>query len=247
MHVAFVLLPEAVLPDPAVIAELHAELFPQAPPLQVDLAQDEPGTAGLRGPDGLAHLVLNDEPVADGEAERAAAHSLAAVGQDPELAAHAAHLVVVWSPSDALTLVEGLTAGSRLLAAVVLASGAGGVYVPAASTTHPPEWFVEVARVVDLPIMLWTGLSHGFGEDDRHSFLSYGMHQFGLTDILLSAPADDGADALEFLFELMLRGALAGALSIGGETLGPHPGQRLPVRVRPNPVDPDADVLCLDL
>lgn len=247
MHVAFVLLPSVQVPDPAAVAAAHAELFPDAPPFTADDAEGEPGAVGLASDAGIAHLVLTAGPVPGGEAERAAARSLAAVGQDPAIPVYAAHLVVVWNPAFELTLVEGLTAQSRLIAAIVQVSGAAGVYVAAASTTHPPDWYVEVARVIDEPIMLWTGVSHVFGDDERHSFLSYGMHQFGLPDVLLTAPADAGSDAIEYLFELLLRGAVAGQLMADGQTVGPEPGTTLPAFIQPNPVDPETDVMCVDL
>lgn len=259
MHAAFVLLPEPTQPSGEAIAAVYAELWPQAAPLRVeDDASDDDGAAGAPGADtegalslvsddGTAFVMLIPEPVPGGEAEENAERSLAFLGQEPELAPHAAHLVVAWAPSDGLTLTEGFVAQSRLLAAVLLATGAVGVYVGAAGATHPAEWYVEVARQIDDPIMLWTGVSHAFTPEERHSFLSFGMQQFGLPELLLTSPAEEGGEALEYLFDLMSYCATSGRAPAAGETVGRTAEERLPVRYEPSPVDPELEVMCVDL
>ncbi len=276
MYVAFVLLPEATRPDPEAIAAVYSELFPGRPPLVAtseraasgpadDAADaDDRGNAStdastgantdtdadaisLASDEGIAHVMLMPIPVPDGEAERNAERSLAFVGQEPELPPHSAHLVVPWSPSENQTILEGLQAQARVTAAVTLASGGVAVYMGAAGATHPAEWFVEVARQVDDPIMLWIGVSHAVTEEARHSFLSFGMHQFGQPDLLLTAPLEQGSDAIEYFYDLLAYCASTGRAVNDGETVGRTDDERILVRYEPNPVDEDRVVFCVDL
>lgn len=252
MHVAFVLLTDELRLDADLIAATYRELFPDHGPLVPtgENGGDEDGETsaiGLACADGVAHLVVVPGPVPGGEAERNAARSLAFVGQDPVLPEHSAHLVVPWSPADGASIPEGLASQARVTAAIALATGASGVYVGAASATHPADWYVEVARQVEAPIMLWVGVSHAVTDEPRHSFLSSGMHQFGQPDLLLTAPIEDGSDAIEYFYDLLLYTSANGRAITEGETVGRTEDERIVVRYEANPVDDERVVFCVDL
>lgn len=251
MYVSFVLLSEAVRPDPDAIAAAYAGLFPERGPL-VPSGDEEAsgGTAeaiSLSNEDGIVHVMIVAEPVPEGEAERNAERSLAFVGQEPTIAPHEAHLVVPWSPAEGRTAHEGLQAQARVTAAVALAAGGTAVYMGAAGATHPADWFVEVARQVEDPIMLWIGVSHAVTDEPRHSFLSFGMHQFGQPDLLLTAPLDGGSDAIEYFYDLLAYCSASGKAVAEGESVGRTEDERITVRYEPNPVDEDRIVFCVDL
>ncbi|MDO9356059.1 MAG: DUF4261 domain-containing protein [Solirubrobacteraceae bacterium] len=252
MYVAFLLLPEAIRPDPDAIAAAYEALFPDRPPIVAtadDVLGIDGGTVSLTGEDGVLHAMLVDSPVPDGEAERNTARSLAFVGQEPTLPPHGAHLVLPWNPIEELTIVEGLRAQARVTAAAALATGAIAVYVGAAGATHPADWYVEVVRQVDDPTMLWIGVSHAVldQEPPRHSFLSFGMHQFGQPDLLLTAGIEDGSDAIEYFYDLLAYCSASGKTVGDGETVGRTEDERILVRHEPNPVDEDRAVFCVDL
>jgi hypothetical protein len=251
MHVAFVLLPHVAEPDADAIATVYAELFPEhgaLVPAGDNEADDgsNPGF-GLACRDGVVHVVLAPDPVPDGEAERAAQRSMAAIGGEGAIPPHAAHLIVPWFPNETLTLVEGLSAQARVTAAIALATGAVGVYVGAASATHPAEWYVAVARELDDPLMLWLGVSHAVTPDERHSFLSFGMQQFSMQNLLLSAPLSEGGEALEYFYALLGSCAESGSPLVPGEIIGREPGELLTVRDEPSPIDDEQIVSAIDL
>lgn len=258
MYVAFVLLPEATQPDPNAIAAVHAELFPAHAPLAFlddglespagsDPASGTKDAFSLSSDDGMAHVIVVPGPVPDGEAERNAERSLAFVGQEPEIAPHAAHLVVPWQPAEGVSVVEGLRAQARVTAAVALATGANAIYMGAAGATHPADWYIEVARQVEDPLMLWIGVSHAVTPEARHSFLSFGMHQLGQPDLLLTAPLEGGSDAIEYFYDLLAYTSANGRAITEGETVGRTDDEHIAVRYEPNPVDEDRLVFCVDL
>jgi hypothetical protein len=250
MYVAFLLLSEATRPDPDAIAAAYAALFPDRTPIvptSDDVLGIDGGAASLTGEDGVLHVMLVDHAVPDGEAERNATRSLAFVGQDPSIPPHEAHLVLPWNPNEELTVVEGLRAQARVTAAAALATGATAVYLGAAGATHPADWYIEVVRQVDDPTMLWIGVSHAVTEEPRHSFLSFGMHQFGQPDLLLTAGIEDGSDAIEYFYDLLAYCSASGKAIAEGETVGRTEDERIVVRYEPNPVDEDRVVFCVDL
>ena len=250
MHVAFALLPQLATPDADLIAAAYEGLFPDRSPLVptgTEAADDGVPMAALACEDGAVHVMVVGEPVPGEEVARGVGHSLAAIGQEPGPPEHAAHLVVAWFPREGATPTEGLQAQARVTAAVALAAGAVGVFVGAASATHPAEWYVEVARQVEEPTMLWVGVSHVVDDAQRHSFLSFGMHQFGLPDLLLTAPLDEGSEALEFFYEIVTQASQRGVMIEAGETVGRSESEQIPVRMEPNPVDEEMVVMCVDL
>ncbi|MDQ8043341.1 MAG: hypothetical protein AAGC46_00975 [Solirubrobacteraceae bacterium] len=251
MNVAYVLLPEAALPDPDVVAQAFAGLFPSRGPLvptaEEPATADGPPAFGLACADGMVHVILQTGPVEGGEAERAERRSLAAIGSDEPLPDHHAHLVVAWFPAEGAAPDEVAIGQARATAAVALATDATGVYVPAASATHPAAWYVEVAREVEEPMMLWIGVSHVLTDEQRHEFLSFGMQQFGLPELLLTAPLSDGGDAIEYFYELVGASSKAGVAIVPGEIVGREPGELLTAREAPNPVDGERPLIAIDL
>lgn len=186
-------------------------------------------------------------PVPEGEAQHAAAFSVASLGNAKALAPHAAHLVLVYTPPEDLSAVAELQAFTRVIAALLVASRAQAVYWGDAGATHPAGFFVEVAQNVELPLPLWSGVSRWRMPDDRLGLLSLGMSQLGMLDLLVTAKHEDAAGALAFFYDLLAYVAGRGAILRAGETTGRSEDEQLVVYHRPSPDDDTLTVFALDL
>jgi hypothetical protein len=186
-------------------------------------------------------------PVPEGEAEHAAQFSIASLGNAHALTPHAAHLALVYSPEEDLNAVAELQAFTRVLSALLVASGAQAVFWADAGATHPAGFFVELAQNTELPMPLWSGVSQARTPDGRLSLLSLGMSQLGMSDLLVTAPREQAAGALGFFYDLLAYVAERGSILRAGETTGRSADEQLVVRHRPSPDDDTLTVFCVDL
>lgn len=199
-------------------------------------------------PDEIATLLLlHAEPVPNGEAEAAAAHSVSALrsgGFKP--ATHVAQLIVVSSSSTA-SHVERLLRQTRVVAALTKATAATGVYEGNAGATHDPEFYVDMTSDSSaLPLMLWTGISL-VRKPAATELLTLGMSQFELPDILLVAPPSEANEALLFVFDLVGYVLGRGSAIPEGETVGRTAEEKLAVTYVASPLDPSARVMRVEL
>ena len=199
-------------------------------------------------PDEIATLLfLHAEPVPNGEAETAAAHSVSALragGFTP--AAHVAQLIVVSSSSTA-SHVKRLLHQTRIVAALTKATGATGVYEGNARATHDPEFYVDVVSDSSvLPLMLWTGISL-VRKPAATELLTLGMSQLELPDVLLVAPPSEANAALAFVFDLVGYVVERGSAIPAGETVGRTAEEKLEVAYVASPLDPSARVMRVEL
>jgi Domain of unknown function (DUF4261) len=198
-------------------------------------------------PNGKAFVMLVPVAVPNREADDAVRFSLSAMGTGWKLPVHKAHLIVTSNTSgDAL---ESLSLLTSLLAAVLKASNAVGIYWGEAGATHDPKFFLETAKEsdVDSRIMLWTGVSVAREADGRMSLLSVGMKQLNLPDLLLIAPKSMGNDALDPFFTFLTYVARFGKPLPEGDTIGRSETEKLPVQYVPSPLDPKTRVWRLEL
>lgn len=247
------LLDQPIEPDPQRLCATLERDSPTDGPFEVlPKAPDDPedGPLAIQMGDGSALFVMNiAAPVPDEEAEAAVRFSVSALGTGWELPPHRAQLVAtVHEDEEDGAPMERLLRFTRMLAAIIDAvDGVVGVYWGAAGATHDPKFFRQVALDGDsLPIMLWNGVSIA-GDDDQLSLLSLGMDQLGLPDLKLEASRHQGNDALGFFFDLLAYLARRGVAIPEGETVGRNAEEKLPVRYEPSPVDPEADVICVEL
>lgn len=251
-QLAFVLLADPRLPSTADVLQAYASFGP---------AED-----GIRegAPDGdgqgqaIALTLRDDEqalvglvpaPVPDGEAEGAVEYSISAMRDGWQLPPHRAHLVVALRSSSDVPPVERVSRFTSLLAAVVQASSAVGVYWGAARATHDAALFTKIAADPGVVprILLWTGLSIAREPNGRLSLLSLGMDQLELPDLLLTAPKGREEQAYGAFFDFLGYVASRGHAIGGGDTVAFTRNERLPVRYVPSPVDPDTSVCSIDL
>ena len=188
-----------------------------------------------------------DGPVPEGEAQHAAAFSVASLGNAKALAPHSAHIVLIYTPADDLSAVGELQAFTRVLAALLVASGAQAVYWGDAGASHPAGFFVEFAQNVELPLPLWSGVSRWRLPDGRFGLLSLGMAQLGMLDLFVTAPADQATEALGFFYDLLTYVAERGSVLRAGETTGRSEDEELVVYHRPSPDDDTLTVFAVDL
>ena len=248
MNLAFVLLAE---PKYFKGEEVTRAFETFAAPGQQLLVKQEPGKDSAAAvlefefpPDGRALLVTMPYSVPNEEAEEGAQFSVSSIGTGWTLPKHNAHIVVNLRDTSSSSALESLSRFTSLLAAVVKASGAVGIYWGNAGATHDPEFFVSIAESPDIVprILLWTGVSIANQTDGGVSILSLGMKQLDLPDLLLIAPKSSKDASLETFFELLGYAVELGRPIPEGETVGRSDAERLPVSYVPSPVDADAKV-----
>jgi len=245
MHLAFVLLAEPALPAPQSIADAYRSIAPSAPPFLGE-ASDKQDVVALSSKSGSFFVSLIPLPVPKGEAESAARFSLGYFGRGQTLGPHRAHLIVPFKAADGLTPFEQVQTFARILAAVIVASGAIAVYWGSASATHPADCFVDLARSMDVPMPLWNGVSMA-RTTQRVSLLSLGMNQLGLDDLLMTAPSNEANEVLAYFFDLLAYVGRRGKRIEEGETVGRTADEKAQVRYVPSPLDPSKRVFCVDL
>lgn len=175
---------------------------------------------------------LMPAPIPNGEADEATDRSLSGLGGSWTLPEHRAHLVVVETGKTRATAAQ-LTRFTRAVAAITRATNAVGVYWAEGSATHHPEFVIDIAKS-ELPLPVWVGVSIA-SVKGKTELLSLGMRQLGLPDLLLQAPAADGA-TLEFFYDLLGYVARAKRPIAAGETVGRDEKERLRVKYGPSPL-----------
>lgn len=236
MRLCFVLLADTK-PLTAPRFEKALQEFPGLGPVTW-LSSSREGTSGFAvgGLNVLAALM--PMPVPDGEADGATDHSLSGLDGSWTLPEHRAHLVVVQQGAKGTNLEE-LTTFTRVVAGIVRATDAVGVYWGEGGATHHPEFVVNIAHS-ELPLPVWVGVSvakSGAGKE----LLSIGMKQLGLPDLLLSTPKVDG-EVFEFFYDLLAYLARRGKPLPEGDSVGRTEKERLKVRYAPSPADPEVQV-----
>ncbi len=236
MRLCFVLLPAA---KPLRAASLEEALkdFPELGAVSW-LSSKREGTSAFSvgGINVLAALM--PMPVPDGEAEGATERSLSGLNGSWTLPEHQAHLVVA-QQGPALADLAQLTAFTRVVACIVRATDAVGVYWGEGGATHHPEFVVDMAHS-ELPLPLWVGVSvakAGAGQE----LLSIGMKQLGLPELLLSTPTLEGA-VFEFFYDLLAYAARRGKRLPEGDSVGRTEKEKLKIRYLPSPVDAAEEV-----
>lgn len=227
MPLAFALTQHAEAPSDEEIAGAYRQLWP-----------DQPLT-------GSFQVIAVPGPIPEDEAEHAAQFSVASLGQAN--APHSAHVAIAYTPADDLSALGELQAFTRVVAALLVATRAQGVYWGDSGATHPAGFFVEMAQNVELPLPLWSGVSLARTPDGRLSLLSLGMAQLDLPDLLLTAGPEDGQEALGFFYDLLTYVAERGEVLRPGETTGRTDEELLVVRHEPSPADDELAVFCVDL
>lgn len=241
MRLCFVLLADAKpLTSPSL--EKALKEFPELGQVSW-LSSTREGTSALTlgGLNVLAALM--PMPVPEGEADGATERSLSGLDGSWTLPEHRAHLVVVQQGAKKAKLDE-LATFTRIVAAVVRATNAVGVYWGEGGATHHPEFVVDMAHS-ELPLPVWVGVSvarAGAGKE----LVSIGMKQLGLPELRLGAAQVDGG-VFEFFYDLLAYVARRGKPLPEGDSVGRTEKERLKVHYLPSPIDPAAQVWSVTL
>jgi hypothetical protein len=251
MNLAFVLLSASVLPRGEDVERAFASYAAKGQTLRLGPSKaKKPGgeTLEFDAPGGgYAVVALMPALVPNHEADEAARYSISALGGRWKLPLHKAHLVVVVQGSG--SPLESLGAFTSILAAVVEASPAVGVYCGNAGATHDPTFFRELAREHDARsrLPLWSGVSIAREADGRLSLLSLGMKQLELPDLLLVSPSGKADEALPMLYDLLAYVVSRGRPLVDGDSVGRTEAEKLPVHYVPSPIDPKVKVWRVEL
>jgi hypothetical protein len=240
---AMVLLPDPVVPTAADVIAAYDDLAPDGPPLAIDGDAEADGAAAFTLGDAAVSIGLVPDHVV--EAEGAAPYSLATLGERWTRGPQPAHLLV-FARQDAPGTAASMAAFCRLAAAVASASGAAAVYFGGGHVTHGPDFLVAAARGEAPMVLVWNGLSV-IEADGRLQFLSLGMQQLGLPDLLLTVPADRGNDGFDCFVAFLDGLADRGEPFPDGDSIGRTEDEVLPIRYVESPVDPAMQVWRVDL
>ncbi len=254
VNLAFVLLSTPVFPTSDEILSTFASFASEEQRLRPrEKAAKQPSKIKIfefeLSPGGTVSVAAMPMPVPNGEADAGARFSLSSYGTGWRLPPHTAHLMVTLQGTESSSEVASLSSFTSLLAAISQASHAVGVYWGRAGATHNAEFFISTAQHPGIVprIMLWSGASIVAEQGGQISFLSHGMGQLNLPDLLLVAPKSVGNDALETFFDLLGYVAERGEQLPEGDTVGRTEDEKLPVHYVPSPVDPTKKVWRVEL
>jgi hypothetical protein len=215
--------------------------FPDLGPLTWGSAKKGQSTFEIAGLKLTADLL--DSPVPDGEADEATERSLSGLDGSWTLPEHRAHLALAQQGTANENITE-LTTFTRVVAAIVRATEAVGVYWVEGAATHHPEFVVDIANS-ELPLPLWVGLS--VAETKKGiELLSLGMHQLGLPNLLMTGAALDGP-TLEFFYDLLGHVARKGKAIKPGQNVGRTDTEKLVVQKAKSPIHEDETVWLVEI
>lgn len=238
MRLCFVLLPA---PKPLLATPMEKALkdFPELGELVWSSAPRD-GVSRFTVGGIEVQTALMPMPVPNGEADEATERSLSGAQGSWVLPEHRAHLAVVQQrPTRGKQKLAELTTFTRIVAAIVRATRAVGVYWGDSGATHHPEFVVNMAQT-DLPLPVWVGLSIA-STGKVTELLSIGMGQLGLPDLLVVTPKVDSG-VVEFFYDLLAYVARRGKKLPEGDSVGRTEKEKLKVRYVPSPVDPKTQV-----
>lgn len=236
MRLCFVLLPNS---KPLAAAPLEKALkeFPDLGAVSW-LSSTREGTKAFSVGKCNVLAALMPGAVPEGEADGATDHSLSGLDGSWTLPEHSAHLVVAQQGATH-TDVEELTTFTRVVAAIVRATNAVGVYWGEGGATHHPEFVVNIAHS-ELPLPIWVGVSVAKSARGPE-LLSIGMKQLGLPDLLLSTPGLDGT-VFELFYDLLAYVTRRGKKLPEGDSVGRTGKEKLKVHYVPSPIHPEEQV-----
>lgn len=254
LNFACVLLPEARLPDADAVALAFRDYAAAGEELRTEqgASEDDASSQALSlilTTGEKSFVVLMPAAVPGGEADYNAQFSLSRFSENWEAPRHTAHLMVTFHAASDSPPAVRLSRFTSLLAAVMKASSAVGVYWGSAGATHGSEFFLAVASEQGIAplMMVWSGVSIIRGEDGRLSLLSLGMEQLDLPNLLLVAGRDSENSAIETMLDLLTYVATRGEPLPEGNTVGRTGDEHLPVHYVPSPIDPEKEVWRVEL
>jgi hypothetical protein len=237
---AMVALRRPALPDPAALASVLRQRWSDKPRFGRFKREDQTLQCAIG--EAAAVIGLIPMPIPSDDIEAACLASLAWPEARTSLESHTAHLICSVGG-----LVEKKVAAfqlTKLVAAVVEATGAAGVYWGAATMVHSPEMFIEQAEGMTaefLPLYLWIhfGLAGGAG---KVSLRTKGMSSLGFMEIEIIDSEHSTEDLVGFAFNTAHYLLDYGPILADGHTFGMSADQKVLVRHVPSTVDENETV-----
>lgn len=254
IHLAFVLLKgsllrKAKLPKPIQLVEALKKRAPGlgfwAEPADNPKQAQEIHSIGFDG--GRVIVMMVPAAVPDNEADHGFEYSISSWSKSFRKPDHNAHLMVTLQLDGELSASDAQRLFTRVLASVIEASNAVGVYWGQVSVSHPSDFFIDVVNGdEDFWVMLWTGVSRATPQPDRLSLLSLGMEQLGIENLQVSGPKSMNQDLLMNFFQLLGYAIERGEVIPDGDTVGSSADERLKVRHEASPIEPGKTIWCID-
>lgn len=255
-QVAYVLLATPALPTADAIVGAFGDFGGDGDSIRA-VTPDRAGPAGHRATDVELDLCDGDQaavslvptPFPNGEADRFVRYSLFAIRNGFQLPPHDAYLTVSLQGSPDTPPMERVSRFTSLVAAVVRASAAVGVYWPAAGATHEGAFFTRSAASPKRHhrVALWSGLMGTPVADGPLSILSLGMTQLALPDLYLVAPDAQHMQLLTTFYDLLAHLVIRGRPMGDGESIRFTDGRRLTGHYAASPIDPGRQVWRVDI
>ncbi|GIW91490.1 MAG: hypothetical protein KatS3mg109_1922 [Pirellulaceae bacterium] len=127
-----------------------------------------------------------------------------------------------------------------VVAAVMETSRATGVYWLGARATHTANYFLRTAseHSVAANATLWSGFACTAEDDGQFGFLSLGMSQLDMPDVLVMVRESSDSDALTFLYDIIHFLARRGKPFDDGDVFVDDDEREFPIRYVPSPLQP---------
>jgi Domain of unknown function (DUF4261) len=181
--------------------------------------------------DGTLFIAPMPGPVPNNEADDAAKYSLSRFSTEAKWRPHTEHLVVTTMAKE--STVGAMQAFTRAVAGIAQLVNAVGVYWGNGHVAHDADFFVSAAEE-DVPLMAWSGVRSA-RDGNNVSLLSTGLRQFELPELMVRAKADQGNEALAYLFDLGAYIVSRGEALPDGDTVGRTAKEKMRVTYEASP------------
>lgn len=190
--------------------------------LQVSEISGDDSSATFEIDGALVGLVLIDLPIPSQEFEELYAYSYLWQDVEKETQEHSQHAIVSIM-SDTLSPVESYTLLTKVNASILKTSpSAIGIYQGSATLLLPKDLYLDLADLLKeemLPLQLWVYMGI-INQEDKTSIYTYGLKEFGKTEIEIIESPMNGDDLYYFLLSI-LQYVLGSDVTLNdGETIG---------------------------
>ncbi len=237
-----------LLPEPSALSvEALQAAFTSYGGETLSAVEEKEGVVSFNLGSGTGAITVVPMPIPSSDLAPVAETSLLWPEASQAITTHHAHALVTIAHRTG-TQVERKLHLTRLVAAVVEATHAIGVYWGEGPALHSSAEFLDSTRtasISDPPVHLWLGLSIARPNQEQVSLLTFGMEHFHQTNLLVIGPSDNTTVA--FVYDLAKYMLISNVTINDGDTVGHSPTQRIQVRHQQSPVDSTQTVYAVEL
>ncbi len=244
--VALVALNDPHLPAESRLWEALRELRPE---YQVSQVEHKEGALVCHLDGDLAAVLLMPRPIPWAQLALSCAGAWYWPQAAEALRNHTAHVLVAVQPeaADRLKAAMALTA---LAAAVAHSTEAAGVYWSANGLVHSPEAFITYTRQMTreaLPLLLWIQILLRQEADGTYSVYTTGLREFQQMELEVRGSQRDREYLLARIFDIVHYMLEKNPVLRHGETIGTTQEEKIPLTIGPSTLDPNTEVIHLEL